>query len=71
MAANYRRVKSDEYEGKSQLWSAELPTICGEYYLMTCVGFHPICSITVVVCVLKLQYGRSFVPQIGRRGKKR
>ena len=42
-------------------------TICGEYLLKTCVGFHPICMITVLVCVLKLQHGRSSVPQV-RRG---
>ena len=44
-------------------------TICGEYLLKTCVGFHPICTITVLICVLKLQHGRSSVPQIGRRAR--
>ena len=49
--------------------SAELPTIFGEYLLKTCVVFHPICMITVLVCVLKLQHGRSCVPQVTRRAR--
>ena len=53
----------DSLERKIRLWSAELPTICGEYLLKTCVGCHPICMITELVCVLKLQHGRSSVPQ--------
>ena len=44
-------------------------TICGEYLLKTCVGCHPICMITELVCVLKLQHGRSSVPQVRRRAR--
>ena len=43
--------------------------VSGEYLLKTCVGFHPICTITELVCFLKLQHGRSSVPQIGRRAR--
>ena len=59
----------DSLERKRRLWSAELPTICGEYLLKTCVGCHPICMITELVCVLKLQHGRSSVPQVRRRAR--
>ena len=54
---------------KTTMWSAELPTICGEFLLKICVGFHLICMITVLVCVLKLQHGRSSVPQVRRRAR--
>ena len=54
---------------KTTMWSAEQSTICGEFLLKTCVGFHPICMITVLVCVLKLQHGRSSVPQVTRRDR--
>ena len=49
---------------KTTIWSAELPNNCGEYLLKTCVCFHPICMITVPVCVLKRQHERSSVPQV-------
>ena len=55
---------------KTTMWSAELPTICGELLLKTCVGFHPICMITVLVCVLKLEHGHSSVPQVRRRARR-
>ena len=64
-----RRARQLWLERKRRLWSAELPTICGEYLLKTCVGCHPICMITELVCVLKLQHGRSSVPQVRRRAR--
>ena len=71
MAAKNQRAKSDGYDSSAEddYWSAELPKICGEFLLKTCVGFHPICMITVLVCVLKLQHGRSSVPQVRRRSR--
>ena len=43
--------------GEGRLCSAKLRTIFGEYLLKTCVRFHRIYTITVLVCVLKLQHG--------------
>ena len=43
--------------GEGRLCSAKLRTICGEYLLKTCVRFLRIYTITVLVCVLKLQNG--------------
>ena len=37
--------------------------------MKTCVGFHPIAMITVLVCVLKLQHGRFSVPQVRKRAR--
>ena len=54
---------------KTTMWSAEQPTICGEFLLKTCVGFHPIYMISVQVCILNLQHGRSSVPQVTRRAR--
>ena len=51
------------------MWSAELPTICDEFLLKRCVGVHPIFMTTVLVYVLKLQHGRSSVPQVRRRAR--
>ena len=55
---------------KTTIWSAELPKNCDEYLLKTCVGFHPICMITVPVSILKLQHGRSSVPLVRRRARR-